>query len=156
MMRRLVLLMVSSFVAVLALAGLVSAETWTPQEQGALYVNRVYAYRDWQSTGIQLAKGDSFTIRAEGRWTYSPFAGANGPEGHRRYLSPAFYPLPNVGGGALVGRVGEAGRPFYVGRGMGGLAERTGLLYLRIDDDRLGDNVGALTFSITVESPPKK
>jgi hypothetical protein len=90
-------------------------------------------------------------------WTYSPFAGPNGPEGHRRYRAPNFYPLPNVGGGALIGRIGEEGKLFYVGKGASGQAERNGTLYLRIDDDLLGDNAGHLTFKVTVVSPtPQK
>jgi hypothetical protein len=70
-----------------------------------------------------------------------PYAGPNGPEGHRRYCRPTFIRLPKSGG-SLIGRVGEEGRPFYVGRGIWSQAETNGLLYLRIDDDLLGDNVG--------------
>ena len=84
---------------------------------------------------------------------YSPFAGPNGPEGHRRFRAPDFYPLPNVGGGALIGRVGEEDGPFYVGYGASGYAERNGLLYLRIDDDLLGDNSGYLTLDVQVIRP---
>ena len=158
-LRRTVLLMVLALGALLAFGGLVASAAWGPQPQEALLVNRVYAYRGWQSTGIQLHKGDQYILHAEGLWLYSPFAGPNGPEGHRRYLAPSFYPLPNVGGGSLIGRVGDEGQPFYVGRGRSGLADRNGLLYLRIDDDLLGDNVGSVTFEATVIAPtptPKK
>ena len=158
-MQRIILLLVLVCGALVAFGILVASAAWTPQPQEALLVNRVYAYRGWQSTGVQLSKGDGYTIRAKGTWTYSPFAGPNGPEGHYRYRAPNFYPLPNVGGGALIGRVGEEGKPFYVGKGASGRAERNGLLYLRIDDDLLGDNTGQLTFKVTVISPtpaPKK
>ncbi len=143
----LVLLALLVFTAVAAFAD------WGPQDQNARKVNRVYSYRGWQSTGIQLAQGDWFSIRAEGTWLYSPYAGPNGPEGHRRYQSPSFYPLPGVGGGALIGRVGEEGGAFYVGRSYASLADHNGLLYLRIDDDLLGDNKGDLTFDVTVVKP---
>ena len=158
-MQKIILLLVLACGALVAFGILVASAAWTPQPQEALLVNRVYAYRGWQSTGVQLSKGDGYTIRAEGTWMYSPFAGPNGPEGHYRYRAPDFYPLPNVGGGALIGRVGEDGKPFYVGKGASGQAERNGLLYLRIDDDLLGDNAGQLTFKVTVISPtpaPKK
>src|SRR5512136_2655765 len=158
-LRRTALLMVLALVALLTFGGLVASAAWGPQPQEALFVNRVYAYRGWQSTGIQLHKGDQYILRAQGLWMYSPYAGPNGPEGHRRYLAPSFYPLPNVGGGSLIGRVGEEGQPFYVGRGRSGLADRNGLLYLRIDDDLLGDNVGSVTLKVTVIAPtptPKK
>ena len=151
--RRTVLLMALALGALLTFGGLVASAAWGPQPQEALLVNRVYAYRSWQSTGIQLHKGDQYYIHAEGTWLYSPYAGPNGPEGHRRYLAPSFYPLPNVRGGALIGRVGEEGQPFYVGRGSSGLADRNGLLYLRIDDDLLGDNVGSLTLEVTSIEP---
>ena len=155
--RRISLLVVLAIGALLAFGGLVASAAWGPQSQESLLVHRVFAYRSWQSTGVQLHKGDRYILRAEGLWMYSPYAGPNGPEGHRRYLSPNFYPLPNVGGGSLIGRIGEEGRPFYVGRGMAGQAETNGLLYLRIDDDLLGDNIGSVTIKVTVISPtPQK
>jgi hypothetical protein len=158
-LRRIALLMALALGALLTFGGFVASAAWGPQPQEAMLVNRVYAYRGWQSTGVQLHKGDWYTIQAEGIWLYSPYAGPNGPEGHRRYLSPDFYPLPKVGGGALIGRIGEEGRPFYVGRGTSGSVDHNGLLYLRIDDDLLGDNVGSLTIEVTVTPPtptPKK
>ncbi len=155
--RRILLLLALSCGALLAFGGLVASAAWTPQPQEALLTKRVYAYRGWQSTGIQLSKGDGYTIRAEGTWLYSPLAGPNGPEGHHRYNAPSFYPLPNVRGGALIGRIGEDGNPFYVGQSTSGRAERNGLLYLRIDDDLLGDNQGYLTIDVQVRTPtPQK
>jgi len=155
--RRIILLLTLTCGAFVVAGVLVASAAWTPQPQEALLVNRVYAYRGWQSTGVQLSKGDWYTIRAKGTWTYSPIAGPNGPEGHRRCRAPSFYPLPNVGGGALIGRVGEDGKPFYVGKGASGPAERNGTLYLRIDDDLLGDNAGYLTFDVKVTAPtPQK
>ena len=151
--RRFILLLTLTCGAFVVAGVLMTSAVWTPQPQEALLVNRVYAYRGWQSTGVQLSKGDWYTVRAEGTWMYSPFAGPNGPEGHRRYRAPNFYPLPNVGGGALIGRVGEDGKPFYVGKSASGRAERNGLLYLRIDDDLLGDNAGYLTFDVKVTTP---
>jgi len=152
--RRTLVLIVLALAALLVFGGIVASAEWGPLDQATLSIsNRIYSYRGWQSTGIQLAKGDVYTIRAEGRWMYSPFAGPNGPEGHRRYLAPSFYPLPNVGGGALLGRVGEDGPPFYVGRGTQGQAERNGFLYLRIDDDLLGDNQGDVSFQVEVIKP---
>ncbi len=150
--RRIILLVALTFGALLTFGGLTSAARG-PQNQEALIVNRIYAYRGWQSTGIQLRQDDWFTVRAQGTWLYSPYAGPNGPEGHRRFLAPGFYPLPGVGGGSLIGRVGEDGPAFYVGRGMSGRVERNGLLYLRIDDDLLGDNIGNVTIQVTVTSP---
>jgi hypothetical protein len=147
------LLVALTGVALVALIGLLLSNNWEPQYHGALDTQRIYAYRGWQSTGVQVSQGDIYTIRAKGSWLYSPFAGPNGPEGHRRFSAPGFYPLPRVGGGALIGRIGEDGQPFYVGSRTSGRAERHGLLYLRIDDDRLGDNEGYLEVQVTTARP---
>jgi hypothetical protein len=151
--RRILLLMALTFSALVVLGELVALAAWGPQAQDTLIVHRIYAYRGWQSTGIQLHQGDWYTLHAEDTWTYSPFAGPNGPEGHRRFLAPGFYPLPGVRGGSLIGRIGEDGPAFYVGKGMSGQVESNGLLYLRIDDDLLGDNVGNVTIQVTVTPP---
>jgi hypothetical protein len=72
----------------------------------------------------------------------------HGPQGGRPAV--ASYPMPNMPGGALIGRVGEAGAPFYVGARAGGYVERAGYLFLRINDDLLGDNVGTMAVDIDV------
>lgn len=153
--RRILVLLGLSGIALMAWGIVVASANWGPLNYERLIVNRVYAYRGWQSTGVQLSEGDMYTIRAKGKWLYSPYAGPNGPEGHRRFWAPDFYPLPRVPGGALIGRIGESGSPFYVGSKFSGRAGSSGLLYLRIDDDLLGDNQGYLTFEVQVVKPQK-
>jgi len=148
--RRILWLIALTFGAWIALGVIVISAEWGPQPQEAFNITRIYSFKGWQSTGIHLAKGDAYTIRADGQWMYSPFAGPHGPEGHRYFRAPNFYPLPGVQGGALIGRVGEESKPFYVGKGTSGVADRNGRLYLRIDDDLLGDNEGYVTFEVTV------
>jgi glucose dehydrogenase len=109
----------------------------------------IYAYRDWQSTGVRLLAGDEVTIRAEGRWLYTPDE-YHGPEGHPRFPAPAFYPVSGTAGGVLIGRIGPSGVPFVVGRRTRTYAADSGMLYLRINDDRLTDNDGHITAEITV------
>ena len=123
-------------------------DTWRPHTQSELLTHTVFAYRQWQSTGFYLDQGDRFTLTARGEWLYSPLVGRHGPAGGRP--APAFYPLPNVAGGALIGRVGEDGQPFYVGRWSTHSASAPGLLYLRINDDLLGDNEGQLAVEIEI------
>ncbi len=143
----------------LALAGLalmlvcsagwyIRPDTWRPHAQTELLTRAAFAYRQWQSTGFYLNQGDRFTIQARGEWLYSPLVGKHGPAGG--LPAPAFYPLPQVDGGALIGRIGENGQPFYVGRWTSGLADAPGLLYLRINDDLLGDNAGQLAIEIEI------
>ena len=120
-----------------------------PMNHEALTNPRIFAYRDWQSVGVQVQAGDVLQIRAKGDWMYTP-GEYHGPEGHARYSAPSFYPLPNVPGGALIGRVGERGKPFYVGQRTTWVAEQAGLLYLRIDDDILSDNDGWVAVEVNL------
>ncbi len=110
---------------------------------------RIYAYRDWQSTGIWVEPGDRIAIRAWGRWMYTP-GEYHGPEGHPKYRAPHMYPIPGVPGGILIGRIGEGGHPFVVGKGRVIYAPRAGILYLRINDDILSDNDGYVEVEIRV------
>ena len=111
----------------------------------------VYAYRDWQSTIYTLNPGDSVRIAATGSWMYSPEVGLHGPEGSRYHMAPESYPVPYAPGGILLGRIGENGQPFVVGRGTFDTAQENGKLYLRINDDRLGDNEGELAVEMEIE-----
>ncbi len=123
--------------------------------QSAVSKPRIYAYRDWQSVGVYVQEGDMVHIRARGTWLYTPEE-YHGPEGHARYPAPAFYPIPNVAGGMLIGRVGDAedgGELFLVGRGRSIYVDHPGLLYLRINDDILSDNEGYVTVEVGVTHP---
>jgi hypothetical protein len=67
--------------------------------------------------------------------------------------------MNGVGYGALVGKVGENGTPFYVGAGPGfsipGVSETGGRLYLAVNDllvdAAIADNSGGYT--VTIEAP---
>jgi hypothetical protein len=110
----------------------------------------IYAYRDWQSTGTVVKTDQRVSIRACGEWLYTP-GEWHGAEGHPRYRAPSFYPLPGICGGALIGKIGEAGKLFYVGAYFTQHASTPGMLYLRIDDDILSDNEGSLQVDVRVE-----
>jgi hypothetical protein len=149
---------------VLALLALFALLAWcsVPQEvtrgvveYESLNEIRIYAYRDWQNTGVRVERDDMVTVEAQGEWTYTP-GEVHGPEGHRIYRAPRFYPLPGVPGGVLIGRIGEPGEDgggnlFQVGKRARWRASREGYLYLRIDDDILSDNVGYVTVHVEVE-----
>jgi hypothetical protein len=156
-MRRLILLIVLPLLALCVFTKLARSGPGGTIQRADLAEKRVYAYRDWQSVGVILHGGDRFTIKAEGEWLYTPIGDYNGPEGHKTYWAPDFYPLP--GGpraGCLIGRIGESGQPFYVGRRYVSMAVSDGTLYLRINDDILSDNRGALAVVVTVEEPEQK
>ncbi len=138
-------------------AYLTAVSALSPLRQESLTQPRVYAYRDWQSMGVKLNAGERLTVRAEGEWLYTP-GEYHGPEGHARYPAPAFYPLRHVEGygrgvpgGVLIGRIGESGTPFLVGKYARIFVERAGTLYLRINDDILSDNEGWVAVEIEVE-----
>ncbi|MCX7855377.1 MAG: LecA/PA-IL family lectin [Anaerolineae bacterium] len=153
---RLLMLIALSIVALVIFASAVLRADGVPVQKADLTEERVYAYRGWQSMGIFLHPGDVVTIIARGRWLYSPDVGYNGPEGASpsQYPAPSYYPVPNGIGGCLIGRIGESGDPFYVGRRATIRSDALGLLYLRINDDMVTDNDGYVTVEITVESPP--
>jgi hypothetical protein len=148
-MKRSFLLVLLTVVVAIVLLALGAGAVIRPVQHEALTPPRIYAYRDWQSVGLYLHAGDTVHIRAQGSWTYTP-GEFHGPEGHARYQAPSFYPLPGVRGGALIGRIGETGAPFYVGRRTVQYVNSDGLLYLRIDDDILSDNEGFVTVEVSV------
>ena len=148
-MKRSLLLVLSTVVVATVLLTLAARAVMRPVQHETLTHPRIYAYRDWQSVGLYLHAGDTLYIRAQGSWLYTP-GEFHGPEGHARYQAPSFYPLPGVRGGALIGRIGETGAPFYVGKRATRYVDRDGMLYLRIDDDILSDNEGYVTVEIHV------
>jgi hypothetical protein len=144
-------LLVIGYLLANGLAGLLVA-TAAPVAQEALHQQKIYAYRDWQSVGVQLHADEQVEIWAEGEWLYTP-GEYHGPAGHPRYPAPDFYPIAGVPGGVLIGKFGETGIPFMVGshtwESTNG-RQAAGLLYLRINDDILSDNKGSVVVDITV------
>jgi hypothetical protein len=130
---------------------LLFARIMTPTLQENMAQTQIYAYRGWQSTGVHLQANESAVVHAHGEWLYTP-GEWNDANGHKRYLAPSFYPLSDVPGGVLIGRVGESGTVQYVGKNGQIWAGEPGMLYLRIDDDILSDNEGALQVSVEVLS----
>jgi hypothetical protein len=84
----------------------------------------VLANKDWTDTGIDLRRGDSIVLTAEGTVQLPP-QGRNaeaksvGPEGQPRGFRDLIktYPLNSAGFGALLGRIGssDAAEPFLIG-----------------------------------------
>ena len=148
-MRRLLLLTGAVLLLVL-LQGTVRRGLAVSRFHSELIEKRIYAYRDWQSTGVRVNQGDLVEIAAKGEWLYTPDE-YHGPEGHAVFLAPGFYPVAGVAGGALLGRIGEVGRHFAVGERATFQAWEHGILYLRINDDVLGDNDGWVAAQVDVK-----
>lgn len=144
--------------AILACVVLVSLLVWNRQNNKAVQNHRdlthprIYAYREWQSVGIQVAEGDMIYIRAQGAWSYTP-GEFNGPEGHMKYPAPDTYPINATRGGVLLMRIGETAQPMIAGKGMYLVAREAGFLYFRINDDILSDNEGFVNVEVVVTKP---
>ncbi len=147
-MRRL-LLLVGAVLLLAMLQGTVRRGLAVSRFHSELIEKRIYAYRDWQSTGVRVNQGDMVEIAASGEWLYTPEE-YHGPEGHAVFVAPGFYPVAGAAGGALLGRIGEAGQLFNVGADATFQAWEHGILYLRINDDILSDNDGWVAAQVDV------
>jgi hypothetical protein len=147
-MRR-ILLLAGAIFLLAALPGTVRRELTVSRSHSDLIDKRIYAYREWQSTGVRINQGDRVEIEARGEWLYTPEE-YHGPAGHAVFPAPRFYPIPHGPGGALIGRIGEAGQRFAVGESASLQAREHGILYLRINDDKLSDNDGWVAARIDV------
>lgn len=103
----------------------------------------------WTNTGIQVNQGDRIVFMATGQihYTGADLAGPDGiPVGvlaNRRR-----YPLPTMGVGGLIGRVGNSA-PFAIGNNTQPIVmPAAGQLFLGVNDDGLDDNSGAFTVRI--------
>ena len=147
-MRRPMLLAIA-LLLLLIMPGIVQRELTVPRYHTDLIAKRIFAYRGWQSTGVRIDQRDLVEIEAQGEWLYTPDE-YHGPEGHAVFFAPSFYPFPHAAGGVLIGRIGETGRPFVVGKGADLIAREPGILYLRINDDILSDNDGWVAAQVDV------
>jgi hypothetical protein len=89
------------------------------------------AQRSFKSTGIRVQAGDKITFKAEGSIVMSPWGSnaSSGPDGGPNF---GWY-IPNqIAGGTLVGRIGEKGATFKVGRQSTMVAKSSGVIQLAI------------------------
>lgn len=109
-----------------------------PVPAGAI---RVPASSGWVATGLTVRKGDlvSFTTSGEVQLSDNAADRARAP-GTTRLAQLA--PLPTVNAGALIGRIGNNGRPFGIGDQASVPMPDAGMLYLAVNDDERGDNAG--------------
>ena len=147
-MRR-ILFLAGAVVLLLMLPSTIQRALTVSHSHSELLAKRIYAYRDWQSTGVRINQGDLVAIEAHGEWLYTP-GEYHGPKGHPVFPAPRFYPISDGSGGALIGRIGENGPRFIVGAGLNTQAREHGILYLRINDDILSDNDGWVAVHIDV------
>ena len=140
----------------------VSAE----QDREHLFRVNIPANQNWVNTHAQVVAGKTLTVVSDGTIQITRPGRTNlvsilGPEGTFHFLdeeSQLWFPLPAAGAGpapayALIGRLGENGRPFYVGRNHSILAAESGELWLGINDDVCRENKGHFSASIRIGGP---
>lgn len=110
---------------------------------------KVQANADWQDTRIMLRKGDTVNLVASGTYQYERSAkSTSGPSGISGGTGRT-PPCPKLPACALVGRIGF-GEPFEVGGEKQIVAQEMGQLYLRVNEQPVFDNSGALEVEIVV------
>jgi hypothetical protein len=89
------------------------------------------AQRSFKSSGVRVQAGDKITFRADGNMIMSPWGSnaATGPDGAQNY---GWYVANQIPGGALVGRIGDKGQVFKVGRQLTMVAKSSGVLQLAV------------------------
>ncbi|MGX1172358.1 GMC oxidoreductase [Pseudomonas sp. R151218B TE3479] len=110
----------------------------------------------WQGTGVQVNGLVPRLVRyVSGLWCASPQGGNVDGNGGSRHIDYSSYALPGAAEGALIGRVGNGGKPFLVGDLAQVPGDQQGELQLCINDDLTGqhgsglkDNTGALTIRV--------
>jgi hypothetical protein len=108
----------------------------------------VPANQQWVSSGITVTRGQTVSFRSTGEIRLSPDANdMAGVSGARSGRSAPGAPLPNIPAGALIGRIGN-GAPFAIGDQRSIQMPGSGVLWLGINDDGVGDNAGQFTVVI--------
>jgi hypothetical protein len=108
----------------------------------------VMANRDWTDTGIAVRSGEVLRFDVSGEIKFGMGDNQTATAGgNTSVLNPSF-PVPSLPVGALIGRVGN-GAPFPIGASADPLTvDRTGRLFLGINDDQHGDNSGQFVVTI--------
>jgi hypothetical protein len=103
----------------------------------------VRANAAWTPTNIEARTGQDLWFESRGEIRWGP-GRKDGPEGEGGSPRNAARPIPSRPGAALIGKIGESGDPFFIGKDSGPIQVRgRGTLFLGINDDYLLDNTGS-------------
>ncbi|MGE0042266.1 MAG: hypothetical protein AB7H88_17000 [Vicinamibacterales bacterium] len=117
-----------------------------PVPEGAI---RVPATSDWVATNVTVRKGDRVSFSATGQVRLSAEEDDIAqPAGSLKQRYAPASPLPRVLAGALIGLVGRTA-PFGIGNQGSITMPADGQLYLRVNDDSMGDNSGEYIVTVT-------
>jgi len=102
----------------------------------------------WTATTFNVVVGDTVAILVVG---IASTEGANplprqfewiGPEGRGQSIAATWFPMAGVPEQCVLGKIGSTGTPFYIGRGLGFKATKSGTLYLGYNDTDFSQNYG--------------
>jgi serine/threonine protein kinase len=107
----------------------------------------------WTDTGVSLTARERFVVHASGKVSFIQGATPVGPDGDSQpHAGVCVLPGPDHHAG-LIGRISVSGVPFLVGSNFAGSADRSGELFLGINDIGVGNNGGAFTATVQVIQP---
>ncbi len=108
----------------------------------------VPADQPWTDAGITVKAGEMLRFETQGRIVTTLNAAQTGPDGAGAAAGNRF-PVPNIGVGGLIGKIGSTGRPFAIGSGSELIRmPATGPLMLGVNDDHYPDNSGAFRVAV--------
>ena len=104
----------------------------------------VSAQQAWTPTGLIVRRGETLTISATGDINFGAGTSSSNGSSERNAANP----VPAVGTGALIARIGN-GQPFPIGSQTRFQAPAAGQLFLGINDTHVQDNDG--TFQVQIQ-----
>ena len=107
---------------------------------------RISARGGWVNTGLRVRKGEWISFSTSGQVQLSDNSSDRSGSAGTPRMAPGS-PLPQVGAGALIGRVGNS-RPFGIGDQAAVPMPFDGILYLAVNDDERSDNAGEFIVSV--------
>jgi len=101
----------------------------------------------WTNTNIDVSVGEDITIIVDGMASHGSgpnpqYQGWTGPEGWGGEINASSYPAPNLSAYCIIGKVGNDGTPFYVGKAVSYKVNKAGRLFLGFNDDNFSNNYG--------------
>lgn len=105
----------------------------------------------WTDTGVDVAAGQQLTITASGTVIHATATGDDcGPAGEPGTAGHGANLIGCPNHASLIGKLGVAGGPFFIGRTYSVPSTGSGRLYLGVNDNDLANNGGAYNASIVV------
>ncbi len=144
------LLVLACFAAATLCAAQSAAPNSDPPSPSEITVN---ANKSWIDTGIDVHAGDRCTAVADGLVMFDrQLASPDGlSRGWRDVVSSL--PLNSIGRGALIGRIGDTGAPFALGRRSEFVAVSAGRLFLGVNQSSTAQGNGNYGVKLSVAHP---